>query len=136
MQYRRVGKSRWLASPPGSVVEIDRAVAEPAFVQQLEIQTDVVAGKRAFGASHHDRHEKEVILVDHSSLDRLCRKLGTTDGYVPRRCRLQLPHRFRIELSLDSGSLARCRLQRLGVDDLFGRLPDLGEIPYERGLVG
>src|SRR5215208_663989 len=49
---------------------------------------------------------------------------------------LHLPDRFGIEVPLDPCPGGRYRLQRLGVHNLVGRLPDLREIPHQRGPVG
>ena len=64
--------------------------------------------------------EEQLVLVDEPGLDRLGRKLGTADHEIAVRSCLQLTHRFRVELSLDPRAGARCRLQRLRVDDLVG----------------
>src|SRR6266511_5714068 len=45
------------SSPLGAVAEEDRAVAETAFVQQLEVQADVVVREETLTPFHHDRHE-------------------------------------------------------------------------------
>src|SRR4029450_12708412 len=52
-----------------------------------------------------------------------------------RSC-LQLPDRFGVELSLDPSPGARHRLQRLRIDDLLSRLPDLGEVLHGGRLHG
>jgi hypothetical protein len=61
-----------------AIVEVNRAVAETAFVQQLEVHANVVAGEGTFAASHDDGHEEQLVLVDQTGLDRPGRKLGTT----------------------------------------------------------
>lgn len=40
-------------SPAGTAVEVDDAVGETAFVQQIDLQT-VVVGDGLYAASHHD----------------------------------------------------------------------------------
>ena len=67
-----------------AVAEVDHAVAETAFVQQLEVQPDVV-GQRPLAAPHHDRRDEQVALVDQPGPERLRGKLGTTYGDVAVR---------------------------------------------------
>ena len=76
----------------------------------------------------HDGRDEQVVLVDQPGLDRLGGEVGTADGDVASRRRLQLPDRFGVEVALDPRPGAGDRLQRLGVDDLVGRLPDLREV--------
>ena len=52
-------------SGPGAVAEVDHAVAEAAFVQQLEPQVQIV-GQGPLAASHDDRRDEQVALVDQS----------------------------------------------------------------------
>jgi hypothetical protein len=61
-------------------VEVDRAVAEQAFVQQLRVHADIVVGEGALAASDDDRDEEQVVLVDQPRLDRLSCKRATTHG--------------------------------------------------------
>jgi len=58
-------------------VEVNRAVAEPAFVQQFEVHADTVAGQRTLAASDQDRLEEHQVLVDEPSFDRLGGQRGT-----------------------------------------------------------
>ena len=67
-----------------SVVEVNHAVAETAFVQQLELQADVV-GEGPVAASHHDRRDEQVALVDQPGPDRLGGEVGTAHGDVTSR---------------------------------------------------
>ena len=55
-------------------MELNRAVAEPMLVQQLEVHPDKVAGQGTLAASHRDGHEEQPVLVDETSLDRLGRE--------------------------------------------------------------
>ena len=66
-------------SRPNPVVEVNHAVAETAFVQQLERQADVV-GKGPLAAAHHDGRDEQVALVDQPGLERLGGEVGTADG--------------------------------------------------------
>jgi hypothetical protein len=44
-------------------VEVHHAIAETAFVPELELQADIV-GEGRLAASHHDGREEQVTLVD------------------------------------------------------------------------
>jgi FAD binding domain/Aromatic-ring hydroxylase, C-terminal len=73
------------SSRPGSVAEVDHAVAETAFVQQFELQPDIV-GQGPISTSHHDGCDEQVALVDQPGLE----------GHDPhslshRRFQVQLP---------------------------------------------
>src|SRR5436190_23607824 len=109
---RRTAYERPSRSAERAVLEVDGAVAKTAFVQQLELDVNVV-GESAFAGPHHDGNEEEAVLVDQPSLDRLRRKTGTPDGEVMAARRLELPDPFGIELVLDSRPGARHRSQRL-----------------------
>src|SRR5262245_17356549 len=71
-------------SPRGAVAEIDHSVAEAAFVEEFELQARVV-GKGLFAASHDDRREEQVALVDQAGPERVGGELRTAHGDVPRR---------------------------------------------------
>jgi hypothetical protein len=60
-----------------------------------------VVGEGALARSYNDGDEEQLVLVDEASLDRLRCKIGTAHRQVTGRCRLQLPDRLRIEVSLD-----------------------------------
>ncbi len=65
-------------------MEMNDAVPESAFVQQLELQTDIVGeGPRA--ASHHDGREEQMTLIDQPGRDRLAGEVGTTHADVTFR---------------------------------------------------
>ena len=74
-------------------MEVDRAGAEPAFVQELEIHADVL-GERALAASDHDGHEEQLVRVHEPGFDRLRREVGAADGQITRRRRLQSADRL------------------------------------------
>src|SRR2546421_1157854 len=57
-------------SPLGAVAEIDHAVAETAFVQEFELQADI-AWEGTFSASHHNRRDEQVTLVDQPGPERV-----------------------------------------------------------------
>jgi hypothetical protein len=71
-------------------VQIDRAVAEPALVEQLETYPDAVWEGRLAASDEH-RHEEQVVLVYEPGCDRTARQLGPAQGEVGVCCRLQLP---------------------------------------------
>src|SRR5438093_1077745 len=48
-------------STGGAVMEVDGAVAESAFLQQLEVEAGTIGGKGALAASDQDRHEEELV---------------------------------------------------------------------------
>src|SRR5215203_1640188 len=111
-----------ISSRPGAVVEVNHAVAETAFVQQFELQADIV-GEGLFAASHHYRREEQVALVDQPGLDRLGGEVRTAHADVTSGLRFHLPDRFRVEVSHYPRPGAEDSIQRLGVHDLVGRLP-------------
>src|SRR5206468_4004134 len=83
-----------------AVVEVNDAVAEAALAKQLEVQADTV-GEGLLAASHHDRREEQLELVDQTSLERLGGELRTTHADVTGRSLFQLPDRVGLEGSLD-----------------------------------
>src|SRR3989440_7808084 len=111
-----------MSSRPGAVVEVHHAVAEAAFVQQFEVEANMV-GEGLFAASHYDRRDDEMVLVDQLGLDRLGGELRTAHRDVAYGSDFHLPDGPGVEVPLDPRSGAGCRLERLGVDDLVGRLP-------------
>ena len=72
-------------------MEINRAVAKTAFVHQLKTGSETVVGEGALAAADDYRHEEKLVLVNQPSVDRLGRKLRTSDGQIAARSRLQLP---------------------------------------------
>jgi hypothetical protein len=107
-------------SRSGPVAEVDDAVAEAAFVQQLQVQPEVV-GEGSGAASDHDRREEELALVDETGRERVACQLGAADGEVPFGRRLQAPRRVGVEGSLDPGPRARDR--SLTACELPGAVP-------------
>src|SRR5436190_21901412 len=88
-------------SAPAAVVEIDGAVVETAFVQQLQVRADAVRDG-TFAASDEGRYEEQPVLVDEAGLDRVRRKLGTAHAEVTGRGRLQRADGFGVEVPLDA----------------------------------
>jgi hypothetical protein len=68
----------------GAIVEVDHAAAETAFVEQLQLQVDIV-GEGPFATSHHDGRDQQLELVDQTGPDRLGGELGTAHGDVTSR---------------------------------------------------
>jgi hypothetical protein len=53
------------SSLPCSITEENHATAKAPFAQKLELQSDVVR-EGLFAASHDDRHEEQMTLIDQS----------------------------------------------------------------------
>jgi uncharacterized damage-inducible protein DinB len=119
----------------GPVAEEHHAAAEAAFLQQLEREPDVV-GKSLVPAAHDDGDEEQMDLVDEPGLERLGGEVRAAHGEVAFRRRLQPPDRLGVEVPLDPRPGRVHRLQRPGVDDLAGRLPDGGEVQHDGRPVG
>jgi hypothetical protein len=117
-------------SSPGAVAEVNHAVAETAFVQQFELQADIV-GEELFATSHYDGRDKQVPLVDQPGLDRLGGEIGAANHKVMPCRRFHLPNRFGVEVSFDPRPCGGHPLQCPGVHDLVGGLSDLREVPHQ-----
>src|SRR2546425_2983848 len=76
-----------VSSHARTVVEVNHAIAEATFVQQLELQADLV-GEGRFAASDHNGRDEEVALIDQPGLHRLGGEVGTADADVASGCRL------------------------------------------------
>ncbi len=84
-------------------MEVNRAVVEAAFIEQLEIGANPI-GECTPAAAHDHRDEEEVVLVDEPGRNRLTGQLGAADADVAWRRGLQPANRFRVELPLDTRS--------------------------------
>ena len=105
-------------------MHMHHAVAEPALVQQLKLQTDLVRkGLRA--ASHNDGGEEQVTLVDQPEPQCLGSKRRTAHGDVASRGCFELLDRLGVELPLDPGFRSGNSLQAARVDDFVRCLPNL-----------
>ena len=71
-------------------MEVNDAVSEPALVEKLKLRTDVVR-QGALAASHHDRAQEQMALVDQPRANRVASELGTPDCDVGRRGPLEPP---------------------------------------------
>lgn len=63
---------------PCSITEENHATAKAAFLQKLELQSNVVR-ERLFTASHYDRYEEQMTLIDQSCSKGVGSHLSTTD---------------------------------------------------------
>src|SRR6266702_19648 len=112
----------------GAVAQVHHAVAEPALVQQFELEPGPV-GEELLAAAQHDGPDEQVVLLHQPGGDRMGAEGGTAHGEITLGCRLQVPDRFGVEVWFDPGPGGGGRRQRPGVHDLVGRLPDLRELP-------
>jgi hypothetical protein len=64
-----------------SIGEVNNAVVESAFVDQLELHMNMV-GEGPVAASHYNRIDEKVVLVDQAGFDRLRREVGTAHADV------------------------------------------------------
>src|SRR5664279_3075859 len=118
-----------------AVVQVDHAAAEMAYAAQFELPDDIV-GKGRITAAHNNGREEQVALVDQPGPDRLSGEVGTAHGDVTSRRGLHFPDRVGVEVAFDLRPGTGCHIQRLGVNDLVGRLPDLGIVARDESLVG
>ena len=63
---------------------MNHAVAEAAFIQQFELEADLV-GESLDPSSHHDGRDDQMDLVDHPGLERLGGEIGPTHAEVASR---------------------------------------------------
>src|SRR6476469_326646 len=61
-----------------AVVEMNDTILEAALIEQFELRADVVR-QGAFAATHHDRAQEEMALVDQPGGDRLAGELAAGD---------------------------------------------------------
>ena len=73
-----------------------------------------------------------MILVDEPGPDCMGGKGGTTHRKIVRQLSLQIANQLGIEFSLETRLRCRDDLQRFGIDDLVGRLPDPREVQHGR----
>jgi hypothetical protein len=77
-------------------VEVNDAVSEPAFIEKFELRADVVS-QGALAASHHDRAQEQMALVDQPGADGVASELGTPDCDVCPRGLLEPPDGVRLD---------------------------------------
>src|SRR5215204_6501754 len=110
-----------------SVPNVNQTVVEPAFIEKLELHSDV-AWQVGIAAARDDGRDEEVIFVNKASPNGMRCKRRTAHRHVASRSCLELPHNLRLEIPLEPRLGGRDRLQRPRVDDLFSRLPDRHEL--------
>jgi hypothetical protein len=84
-------------------VEVNDAVWEPALIEKFELRADVV-WQGALAASHHDRAQEQMALVDQLHADCVASELVTPDCGLGPRGLLQPADGVSIELALKSAS--------------------------------
>ncbi len=109
------------------VVEVGDPAREAVHAQQVEVGAEVF-GERRCAASHRDRGDEQVHLVDHPGDQGLPREVRTPDREITSCGLLHPEHRLRVEGSLDPRPGTRGRVERLRVHDLVGTLPDRREV--------
>src|ERR1035438_8094088 len=127
----QVETGRWVRSldelPAAGAVLLD----VPPRVQEFQIGADTV-GERSLATSDDNRSEEQLQLVDQPGLDGLPGQVRTPHRHVMPGGRLQLPDHAGIEVPFYPCPGARHRLEGRREHDLFGCLPDAGELPDER----
>src|SRR5512140_1175659 len=73
-----------------SITEVNRTVPKAAFRQKLELQSHVV-GQCGFAASHDDRDQEQMNLVEQPGPEGVVGELRTPDQDVMLAGRFQLP---------------------------------------------
>jgi hypothetical protein len=101
--------------------------------QQLQLDAGV-AGERGLSFTDEHRINEELALVDQPGVERVRREGRPADGQVARGGRLHLADRIGVEAALEPRVGGRDFMQRRGVDDLVGRLPDVREVGHELRL--
>jgi hypothetical protein len=66
------------------ITEVGDAVAEPALVNQVEVQLQILR-QGAQTAAHHLRYQEQLVLVDQAGPNRLGREVRAADGEIPLR---------------------------------------------------
>src|SRR5262245_57438030 len=72
-----------------------------------------------------------MILIDEPGPDRLCGEVRSSHRNIVRRLSLQVASRLRVD-PLETRLRCRDDLQRFGIEDLVGRLPDPCEVQHAR----
>src|SRR4029079_12087400 len=104
-------------------MEVDDPVGEASVILQWELHAGVVWERLVASPNDHRRNE-QVIVVDQTGLHCLAGEVGASYRDVAVSDVLELADSARIEALRDPGLRARDRVQRGGIDDLVGRLPD------------
>ena len=112
-------------------MKINPSVTNTTFVQEIQLYA-YVAGQNLLDAAKHKRYDEQLILVDKPSPDRLCSQVRTSHRDIVRQLSLQVANRLRFEFPFETRLRCRDSLQRFGLDDLIGRLPDPPEVHHGR----
>ena len=118
-----------------AVPQIDHAAGEAALVAVTRGRHGRRGG-RTGAATDDGRPDDQVVLVDQPGADGLRRQPWTVDAEVAVGFGLQPPDRLRVERPLDPRPRAGGLVERGGVDDLVGRLPDLAKFKMTGGRSG
>ena len=110
-------------SRPSAIAKIDPSLTNTALVQEIQLYPNV-AGQNPLAAAKEKRYDEQLILVDQPGLDHLCGQVWTSHRNIVRQLSLQVANRLRFEFPLETRLRRRNGLQRFGIDDLIGRLPD------------
>src|SRR4030095_9537966 len=114
------------------IAKIDPSVGKTALIQEIQPYA-YVAGQAPLAAAKHSRHDEQMILVDEPGPDRVGGEGRTSHRNIERRLSLQLANHLRVEFPLEMRLRCKDGLQRFGIDDLVGRLPDPREVQHARG---
>src|SRR5213595_1595911 len=98
-------------------MKMNNSAAEAALGQEFELGANVVR-ERPLSATHDDRGEEQMALVDQARGHRLAGECGTANCDVAVRGLLQPCDRTGVEVVLDPCPRARRGLERAGVHDL------------------
>ncbi len=113
------------------VVQVDDAAAEPALVEQLEVEPDAVGQPRRPAADDHRVHEL-VQLVDQPGAQRLRGERRPADRDVAVGGGHEAAHRRRVEVALQAGAGRAHLVEGAGEDHLVGGPPDRRRSPGSR----
>jgi hypothetical protein len=108
-------------------VKKDPALAETALVQKIQLDADVT-GQYPYAAAKQNWHDEQFILIDQPGPDGLSGQVRPLHRHTVRQLLLQLTNGLRVEFPLKARIRGGDRLQRSGIDDLLGRLPDPREV--------
>src|SRR5262249_37881130 len=128
-----LGSSLVIKTPSGPrvIAKIEHSITKTALGQEIQLYP-YVAGQDPPAAANHHRHDEQIILVDEPGPDRVCGEGRTTHRNIVRQLSLQVANRLRVEVPLETRLRCRDGLQRFGIDDLVGGLPDPCEVQRGR----
>src|SRR5207249_3206518 len=109
------------------IAKIDHPISKTALVAEIQPYA-YVAGQDPLAAAKHSRHDEQMILVDEPGPDCMGGEGGTTHRKIVRQLNLQMANQLGFEFPLETRLRCGDGLQRFGIDDLVGRLPDPREV--------